>query len=168
MMKNVFKTFWERRQTNREIVGKVVTLPIYEDKAETKIPGTFLIIYTDDLMLVGLQLVRLNLEKEFEFPVFNGELTYGEKNFHRQKALNFKNEKNVTGSIRVLNLEALGGIVDVDLRHIHTFKMSTPWTEKLQIDGNSFEDIMHAFMTNPVEPSGQERVVVELYNQYKG
>lgn len=161
------RSFWERRQLNRDIVGKIVELQIYEDKAEKKVKGTFLIIFTDDLYLVGLQLIKLDLaQSEREFPVFNGEMTRGEMNFHSQKRLNFTEKGTITRQMRVINLDALGGIVDVDLQHLHIFKLDAPFTSKKQIDGNSFDDIMFAFFRNPVDDLSEEKLVREIYGQF--
>jgi hypothetical protein len=54
-------------------------------KSNKKIKGTFLIIFTNDLHHVGLQLMKYDIDNIVDFPVFNGEMVVGEKNFHTQK-----------------------------------------------------------------------------------
>jgi hypothetical protein len=158
-------SYWEKRQKNRAIVGKIVTTSIFEEKSNKKIKGTFLIIFTNDLHHVGLQLMKYDIDNIVDFPVFNGEMVVGEKNFHTQKFLHFTS--NVyTKTMRLLNLEALGGMVDIDLETIHIFDANITFDSMKEIDGNAFESIMIPFFNNPVDDISEEQLVREIYEQY--
>jgi hypothetical protein len=68
--------------------------------------------------------------------------------------------------MRLLNLEALGGMVDIDLETIHIFDANITFDSMKEIDGNAFESIMIPFFNNPVDDISEEQLVREIYEQY--
>jgi hypothetical protein len=71
-----------------------------------------------------------------------------------------------TKTMRLLNLEALGGMVDIDLETIHIFDANITFDSMKEIDGNAFESIMIPFFNNPVDDISEEQLVREIYEQY--
>jgi hypothetical protein len=69
-------------------------------------------------------------------------------------------------TMRLLNLEALGGMVDIDLETIHIFDANITFDSMKEIDGNAFESIMIPFFNNPVDDISEEQLVREIYEQY--